>query len=100
MPKSLQILIVPLIVFLSSCKDDFPIIKPQERCVVVLEESQYCRCHLYSWSKEGIGRISESVNNPIEYCNKLIGFSPESSLKIYEWQESIRLWLKRQEANK
>lgn len=95
MQSLLLILIVPLITFLSSCKDDFPTIQPQERCVVVLSDGGRCRCHMYSWSITGIGRITESTNKPLEYCDKLVGFKPESSVKIYEWEESIRLWLNR-----
>lgn len=95
MPSLIPTLIVPLIIFLSSCKDDFPTIQPQERCVVILGDNARCRCHLYSWSITGIGRITESVNKPIGHCDKLMGFSPESSVKIYEWEESIRRWLNR-----
>jgi len=97
----LPMLIAPLIIFLSSCKDNFPQIQPKERCVVVLSEKNedsfkgYCRCHMYSWSITGIGRITESQNYDLQKCNKLVGFSAEDSVKIYEWEESIRLWLNR-----
>lgn len=95
------LLILLSINFLSSCKDDFPTIQPKERCVIVLTEKSedsfkgYCRCHLYNWSSESIGRITESQNFPIDKCNKLVGFNPDNSTEIYNWQESIRLWLLR-----
>lgn len=98
--KLSQILILLLTICLSSC-DDFPSITPKERCVIVLlpeiptMDESYCRCHLYQWSSENIGRISESVSHPINYCNKLIGFNADDSLAIYTWEESIRLWLLR-----
>jgi len=97
----LPILIAPLIVFLSGCKDDFPQIQPKERCVVVLIEKNgdnfkgYCRCHLYSWSITGIGRITESQNYALDKCDKIVGFNSADTVKIYEWEESIRLWLNR-----
>ncbi|MEY3787126.1 MAG: hypothetical protein RIQ94_184 [Pseudomonadota bacterium] len=96
MQKLKKILILLLITFLSSC-DDFPTIPPQERCVIILESDSgpYCRCHLYHWSAEGIGRIGESKDYDVMKCDKLIGFSPDSSGAIYAWQESVRLWLKR-----
>lgn len=97
MLKPRLILILPLISCLS-CQTNFPTIAPQERCVVVLEsdQGQYCRCHMYKWDSSGIGRTSESVDHEVMYCNKLIGFSPDSTGAIYEWQESIRLYLNRQ----
>jgi hypothetical protein len=91
--------------FLSSCKDDFPAIKPQVRCVnVLLDEknidgvlyySGYCRCHLYAWTLDSIGRVGESTDYELLKCNKLIGFEPDTYGTIYMWWESIRLWLVR-----
>jgi hypothetical protein len=105
MQKTKKLLTLLLIIFLSSCKDQFPAIKPQIRCVnVFLEEriidgvqfnSGYCRCHLYEWSMDRIGRVSESEDYPMSKCNKLIGFEPDTYVSIYTWWESIRLWLNR-----
>ena len=94
-------LMLLLILFLSASCNSFPTITPQERCVAVLESDvgQYCRCHLYGWSQEKIGRIGKSVDHDIMYCNKLIGFSPESTGNIYLWQEKVRLWLIRDKNN-
>lgn len=98
MQKLKLILTLLTIVFLSSCKDGFPKISPKERCMVVIAdrpEESYCRCHEYSWTQEGIGRTSESTNYEIQKCNKIIGFSPDDTVAIYNWQESIRLFLLR-----
>lgn len=98
MPKLSHKLTLVLIIFLSSCKDQFPIIEPQTRCVVVLQstlEDSYCRCHLYEWTADRIGRVNESTNYPIQKCDKLIGFEPDTYVSIYTWWESIRLWLNR-----
>ena len=96
MPK-LKLILIGLSTILISCQG-IPTIKPQERCVVVLESDvgQYCRCHMYEWTSSHIGRITESYDKEIMYCNKLVGFSPDSTGAIYTWQASVRLWLKRQ----
>ena len=93
------------ILILSGCKDNFPSIKPQERCVIAFEQqievdgtkfySGFCRCHLYEWNLSRIGRIGESQNYEIEKCNKLIGFTPDTYEKVYTWWDSIRMWLAR-----
>lgn len=91
----LKLTLIPLsIIFLSGC-NGFPTILPQERCVIVLESDQgsYCRCHLYEWSKDHIGRISDSVDHEIKYCDKLIGFRPDTYGRVYTWWEEIRLWV-------
>jgi hypothetical protein len=90
-----------MIIFLSGC-DDFPKILPQERCLIVLEsdEGPYCRCHLYEWNTDRIGKVGDSKDYDIMKCNKLVGFSPESTGTIYLWQEEVRLWLKRKGKNK
>lgn len=90
------------LILLTSC-DDFPGILPQERCFVVLDQEQiiqdipfysgHCRCHMYQWGEHHIGRITDSVNKPLNYCDKLGGFGPDSTGAIYSWQEAVRLWL-------
>lgn len=97
MQKLKLILILALIICLSGCQG-IPTIAPQERCIVVLESDvgQYCRCHMYEWTSAHIGRITESYDKDIMYCNKLVGFSPDSTGAIYTWQEQIRLFLNRQ----
>lgn len=109
MQKLKPILIAVLIIFLSGCRDNFPTINPQVRCVNVLMDSQiidgttyysgYCRCHLYEWSSDRIGRIGDSVDYSLEKCNKLIGFEPDTYEKVWTWWESIRLWLNRNKQN-
>lgn len=98
MPKLSHKLTLLLIIFLSSCKDQFPSIEPQTRCVVVLQstlEESYCRCHSYEWTIVRIGRVGESTNYPIQKCDKLIGFEPDVYVNVYTWWEDIRLWLNR-----
>lgn len=99
MQKLMLKLTLPLTIFLSGC-DDFPVIEPKERCTIVLMdtiEESYCRCTLYGWSREEIGPIGDSSNYPINKCNKFTGYSPEDYTDIYLWQDSVRLWLIRQE---
>jgi hypothetical protein len=83
------------------------VINPQLRCVnVFLDEkiidgvnyySGYCRCHMYEWAPDRIGRVGDSTDYQITKCNKLIGFEPDTYGNIYNWWESIRLWLKRKQ---
>lgn len=98
--------ILLLSLFLVSCKTEFPTILPQERCFVVLEAQQeqlytgHCRCHMYEWTQSHIGRITESVNHDLAYCDKMGGFRPDELGEIAAWQESIRLWLNRMSKKK
>jgi hypothetical protein len=71
-------------ILISSCAG-VPIRLPAvelERCIIVLKTDQspdgYCRCHQYIFSHEKIGRISESENKPRAYCDRFIGFHPET----------------------
>ena len=106
MQKQKVILMLLLISFLSSCKNQFPSIEPQVRCVNVLMDekiiegisyhSGFCRCHLYEWNANRIGRVGESTDYELAKCNKLIGFEPDTYTTIYTWWENIRLWLNRQ----
>lgn len=103
MLKLSQKLMLVLTIFLSSCK---PTIKIQVRCVnVLLDEkiiegvsyhSGYCRCHLYEFTSEHIGRVGESIDYDSMKCDKLVGFDPDTFGTIYMWLESTRLWLNRQ----
>lgn len=98
--------IVFLSIFVVGC-DSFPVIAPQERCFTLLDtenveiindEPHYkgvCRCSMYQWSESYIGKITEPISKPLNYCDKFAGFSPESTGTIYTWQEKIRLWLNR-----
>jgi hypothetical protein len=109
MQKLKMKLILPLMILISGC-NEFPVITPQKRCVnVLLEEvvindisyrSGYCRCHLYEWSRDRIGRIGDSTNFPMSKCDKLIGFEPDTYANVWTYWESIRLWLKRQKSPK
>lgn len=103
-----SIILISLI-FLSSCKDNFPSIQPQVRCVsVLLDEkiiegvpyySGYCRCHLYEWTSARIGRVGDSLDYTLYKCNKLIGFEPDTYTNIWTWWEEIRMWLNRKQGN-
>lgn len=107
-------LIIFLSIFLVSCKTEFPTISPKEKCYTVFDLKQiidvngeqipfysgHCRCFLYEWNEQHIGRISEPVNYELEKCDKMGGFAPKESAEIYSWQEEIRLWLIRMKKKK
>jgi hypothetical protein len=46
-----------------------------ERCVILLTHNK-CRCHTYEINEEYIGRIGASYDKPLQYCDKLVGFTP------------------------
>lgn len=82
---------------LSGC-NDFPVITPKERCTVVLSgDEPHCRCVMYEWSSESIGIVGTPQNYPIDKCDKLTGYSPNDYTAIYNWEDSVRLWLNRRE---
>ncbi len=79
--QSLKIMSVALLMI--SC--DAPGIKSVERCVVSIEH-EACFCHQYEITKKRVGRITDTIDYPIEYCDKLVGFKP------VEWG-TVRMWI-------
>lgn len=72
----------------SGCRS-FPTIDLQERCVN-LPEFNKCRCHKYNLIDDE--RVSDSYDEPIEYCERLVGFPPESWEEIKVWLGEVKLW--------
>lgn len=76
--------------------------KPVERCgmfIVKVSESLYegkCRCHDYVVRKGFIGRVSDSRDEPLDYCHKFIGYSPNDWGEFRNWFDDIYVWLERQ----
>lgn len=85
-------LILMLLLIISSSCQTFPKVKVLERCVISVDSNK-CRCHSYQISEKNIGRVSESIDRSIEYCDKLIGFRAESWTELRVWFEEIYLWL-------
>lgn len=89
MQKMKMSLILPLMICLNGCsKINLPTIEDQERCVASIKFNK-CRCHTYKVSKEKIGRVSDSVDKPLNYCDNLVGFSPKSWVNYVLWFEEI-----------
>ena len=63
-----------------------PQLADQERCVISIELNK-CRCHQYRVSPEKVGRVSDSVDRPVEYCERFVGFSPDSWVEFVLWLE-------------
>jgi hypothetical protein len=74
-----------------------------ERCFITMDKtieyekelysSGYCRCHLYIVGDE-IGRITESTNKPLNYCDKqatFINYSTTLYLFLEEWRVYLLL---------
>lgn len=66
--------------------------EPIERCGIFLEQlgedtfTGKCRCHLYEITPDNIGRISESVDHSLKYCDRFVAFKASGS-----WTE-LRTW--------
>ena len=74
----MKLLIIFLSLALVGCKNEIVV----ERCIES-QQFQTCRCHPYKISKAQIGRIGDSVDKPIEYCDKRVCFSAE------QWSNDI-----------
>ena len=101
-PKMKMILMMGLMICLDACafpkfNDD----KPIERCGLYIKkvsESLYegkCRCHDYIIKKGHIGRVSDSIDHPLEYCHKHISYPPNSWGEFKTWFNEIYSWLER-----
>jgi len=91
MQKLMMILILLLIISLNvGCRGTIklPPIVDQERCIISLEFNK-CRCHMYRVSHKEIGRVGESTNKPLEYCDKLIGFKSSAWINYALWFEEV-----------
>lgn len=88
-------------IFLSSCAPiEIPTLeKPIERCALFLEEIEEsiykgkCRCHDYEISRDHIGRVTESIDMPLSYCNKFVALRPSTSwAELRTWFEALFFW--------
>jgi hypothetical protein len=71
-----------LMMLLIGCRDqNFDI--EVERCFF-LPKFQKCRCHDYRISHNFTGRVSESRDEPLNYCHKFAGFSPRDTVEIID----------------
>lgn len=66
--------------------------EPIERCSIFLEK-QKCRCHKYEISPDKIGRIGESKDYDITYCDKSVVLRPENSwTPLRAWFEELMIF--------
>lgn len=82
-----MILILLLTGFLSSCKTQSFRIE-EERCVVSTEFNK-CRCHQYVITEGFSGRVSESVDKELEYCDRHVSFSASAWIEILNTIENL-----------
>ena len=62
-----------LIISLSLTACQAPEVRPFRRCVIVLPQENItgkCRCHMYEVTPDNVGRISDSIDLPLEYCDR------------------------------
>lgn len=90
--------IILLTIFLSGCRNiPFPS-RDIERCSLFINQvegdlySGKCRCHDYRISKKFLGRVTEPVDHPIEYCKRLVGFRPTEWTDVFvSWFEELQI---------
>ena len=97
-----KLLKILLITCLSACKEPEIADQPQRTIVLnlerdqengrlyVKEENSICLERMYRYSEKFLGPVSQSVEIPIEQCNKLIGNEPASYVKITNFLEEVR----------
>ena len=73
-------LTIALIASLNSCKSFDTTV---ERCVND-QSFGICRCHDYRISNQFIGRVSESRNEPLNYCDRRVSFSPRGYVEVLD----------------
>jgi len=91
-------ILILCLVFLTSCQA--PEIRDRERCVIVLGNlniSAYCRCHQYKISKDFVGRIGDSYNKKLDYCDRMIGFRPDEWALLNADVKELMEWIKDKE---
>lgn len=93
-----MISIILLTIFLEACVHA-PKIKPQARCGLFLVKQKNgsfigkCRCRMYEYRKERIGSYGKSWDISLDQCNKLVGYSPESTSELFLDFDNFRKWL-------
>lgn len=94
-----MILIVLSMILISSCQNIPLLESPVERCGIFLRPQENglfdgkCRCHLYEITPDNIGRISESVDHPLEYCDRFVAFRPSTSwAELRSWFEDLMIF--------
>ena len=101
MRKMSTTLIALLIVWTSVGCRNFPTINSDEivtRCVVSFRFNK-CRCHDYQISRDGVGRVSSSVDRPVAYCEGAVAFPEDSWADIQSWYVEVFQWLEDRENN-
>ena len=84
----MKLMLILLLTICSSGCSSFPL--PEftvERCVTILSPIEKCRCHQYQVSSGNIGRVTESTDKDVRYCDRKVGFSPEDWIKFIELME-------------
>lgn len=71
--------VMTLLITLASCGSTVV-----QRCNVRIIDNK-CRCHDYRVERKSPGRISDSIDYPLEYCDNHISFSPD------DWGELLKV---------
>jgi hypothetical protein len=94
-----------LLIFLAGCAG-MPETPDGPQCSPVFEytqdlkfisvENSYCLCRAYRFSLDYVGPVKdiEPWKEPIESCNRLIGWTPEEYVKKASYWENVRSYIK------
>ena len=87
-----MISIMGLTICLNACGSVKPIQVPQR---LFDYENSRCLERQYKYSKEYIGPVGSTKEVPIEYCDKMLGYDPETYLKVLKFMEDVRAKIKK-----
>jgi len=89
-----RLLMMLSMIFLSGCQA--PEIRDRERCLIVLRKDNItprCRCHQYHIGRDKVGKVGDSYNKPLEYCDRLVGFRPDEWALLYTDIVELMEWV-------
>ena len=70
----------------------FPQMAPQEICYINANNN-YCRCSLFDFNQ--LKAISESINHPLSFCHKVIGFHSDGWENFQKFLIDVDTWKKK-----
>jgi hypothetical protein len=74
------------------CSPVFTYVKSTDGKEYIEVESSYCLCRMYHFGLDYVGKVPNITTwkEPIKYCDKLIGWTPEEYTKKASFWEAVR----------
>lgn len=86
MQKLIVILTLLSTILISGC--EFPRPTPVERCVISITFNK-CRCHDYQFYGPDAGRVSNSIDHELSYCDNSVVFRTDAWAEIRAWGDEL-----------